>query len=127
MHNESMLLEHSPRKHALSFKYAFQGIHYVLKTQANFRIHIITAILVIALAYMLRFSELEWIVLFITISFVFILELINTVFEVLVDHLWQEENPRAKIIKDVAAGAVLIGAIGAAIIGVFLFAPYFLV
>lgn len=121
-----MFASHHPRKHGQSFKYAFEGIAHVTKTQANFRIHLAIAVLTIILGFILGLSSLEWLVLCATIAAVLVLEMLNTIFEELVDHLWQEEHPRAKIIKDVAAGAVLVASIGAAVIGVLLFAPHYL-
>ena len=119
-----MLSGHHPRRHIKSFHYAFEGIEYVIKTQANFRVHIIIAMIVCIMAYLLDFSLVEWSVLMLTITFILCLEMVNTVFEVVVDHLWQEEHPKAKIIKDVAAGIVLVGASGAALIGILLFIPH---
>jgi len=121
-----MLATHHPKRHLLSFKYAFEGVYFVLKSQANFRLHLLIAVLICLLAAMLNFSIIEWIVVILTIAFILCLEMINTVFEVLVDHLWQEEHPRAKVIKDVGAGVVLIGAIAAAIVGSLLFLPHLL-
>lgn len=119
-----MWREHHPKRHMMRFKYASEGIYYVLKTQANFRVHLVMAYLVILAAWWFQFTRIEWIILIGTIGAILALEMINTIFEVVVDHLWQEEHPKAKIIKDVAAGTVFVAAIGAMIIGLFLFVPY---
>lgn len=121
-----MFNNHHPKRHALSFKYAYEGLDYVIKTQPNFRIHIVFALIVAVLAFMLNFRGSDWVLLILIVTFILVLEMINTIFEVLVDHLWQEEHPKAKIIKDVAAGVVLVGAIGATIAGSALFTPYLL-
>lgn len=119
-----MFETHHPRRHINSFKYALEGLFYVLHTEANFRLHIFVALIVCAAAAFFNFSNTEWMLLILTISFVLALEMINTVFEIVVDHLWQEEHPRAKIIKDVGAGTVLIGALAACLIGIILFLPH---
>lgn len=116
---------HHARRHLFSYKFAIEGIFYCFKNETNFILHTASALLAIILGFFVQLSRIDWILLTGVITFVLVLEMINTVFEVLVDHLWQEEHPRAKIIKDVAAGCVLIGAIGAAITGVLIFGPYF--
>lgn len=124
LYSKRMLSAHHPRRHAKSFKYAFEGIMFVTISQANFRVHLLSATLVILLGWMVGLSRVDWLFVVLLISTVLVLEMFNTVFEVLVDHLWQEEHPRAKIIKDVAAGAVLIGSIGALVSGLIIFLPY---
>ena len=120
-----MLAAHHPRRHAKSFKYAAEGILFVAISQANFRVHLVSGLLVTILGLLLGITKAEWLIVIFLITFVLVLEMINTIFEVVVDHLWQEEHPRAKIIKDVAAGAVLVSSIGALIIGLIIFLPYF--
>ena len=106
-----------------SFSYAFSGIRLALKNEPNIRIHFIIAILVAVLAYFLRFSRVEWIVLAFTIAFVLILELINTTLEEIVDMVSPGTRPKAKVAKDVSAAAVLISALLAVVVGAFLFLP----
>ena len=106
-----------------SFKYAFEGIYTGLKTERNMKIHFIIVILVIIFGIILKISKMEWIICIILFAFVISLELINTAIENTVDLITQEKNPKAKIAKDVAAGAVLISAIASAIIGLIIFVP----
>lgn len=111
------------RKLINSFKYAFEGINTALKEEKNMKIHIIIMILVIILGIVLKISRIEWIICIILFGFVISLELVNTAIETTVDLITQEKNPKAKIAKDVAAGAVLIAAITATIIGLIIFVP----
>lgn len=106
-----------------SFKYAFEGIFTSLKTEKNMKIHFIIMILVIILGIILKISKIEWIICIILFGFVISLELINTAIENTVDLITTEINPKAKIAKDVSAGAVLVAAITAVIVGLIIFVP----
>ena len=106
-----------------SFSYAFSGIRLALKNEPNIRIHFIIAILVAILAYFLKFSKLEWIVLLFTIAFVLILELINTTLEAIVDMVSTGVRSKARVAKDISAAAVLISALLSLAVGAFLFLP----
>ncbi len=105
-----------------SFGYAFHGIISAIKTQRNFRIHIIAAIYVTVFSLFYDFGRTEYIVLILTFVLVISLELVNTALENAVDLCSPEYDKLAEKSKDCAAGAVLIAAIGAVIIGIFLFA-----
>jgi len=107
-----------------SFGFALEGIGYVLRTQRNFRIQLILGVIALALGVALRFSALEFAVLLVTTTAVLVAEMANTVVEVLVDLLTAEYHPLAKIAKDVAAGAVLLLAISAVLVGLLLFIPH---
>ena len=106
-----------------SFRFAFAGIGYALRTQRNARVHAVVACLVVAAGIYLRISAVEWAVLALTIGFVFSAEMINTVAELAVDVLTQHYHPMAKVAKDVGAGAVLVAAIAAVGVGVAIFGP----
>lgn len=106
-----------------SFKYAFEGIFTSLKTEKNMKVHFIIMILVIILGIILKISKIEWIICIILFGFVISLELINTAIENTVDLITTEINPKAKIAKDVSAGAVLVAAITAVIVGLIIFVP----
>lgn len=106
-----------------SFKYAFEGIFAALKTEQNMKIHFLIIILVIIFGTILKITKIEWIICIILFAFVISLELINTAIENTVDLITTEKNPKAKIAKDVAAGAVLVSAIASAIIGLIIFIP----
>ena len=106
-----------------SFKYAFEGIFTALKKERNMKIHFSIMILVIIFGIILKISKAEWITCIILFGLVISLELVNTAIENSVDLITQEKNTKSKIAKDVAAGAVLISAITAAIIGLMIFIP----
>lgn len=110
-----------------SFGYAFHGIFYCLKTQHNFWIHLVATAIVIILGFVLDVSKAEWIILIFAIGLVLCLEIMNTAIEYVVDLLSPEHQKIAGLAKDLAAGAVLIGAIAAAIIGAMIFIPKFLI
>ena len=110
-----------------SFKYAFDGIYTGIKEEQNMKIHITIMILVIIFGIMLKISKTEWIICIILFGLVISMELINTAIENTVDLVTKEKNEQAKIAKDVAAGAVLVSAIVAVIIGLIIFVPKILV
>ena len=111
-------------KFITSFGYAFAGLWYALRTQRNMWVHATIAILAIVLGIVLRISAVEFAMIFVAITGVFIAEMFNTVFELCVDLASPEFNPLAKIAKDVAAGAVLLSAMLAVVIGLFVFGPH---
>lgn len=111
------------RKLTDSFKYAWEGILYCLRTQKNMRIHLAVAIIVLVCSFIFRISRLEFILVILSVSMVFTCEVINTAIEKAVDTATQEYHPTAKIAKDVAAGAVLISALNAAAVGLMIFGP----
>ncbi|HZU70410.1 MAG TPA: diacylglycerol kinase family protein [Ktedonobacteraceae bacterium] len=111
-------------KFIASFGYAFAGLWYALRTQRNMWVHIIIAVLAIALGIVLRISAVEFAMIFVAITGVFIAEMFNTVIELCIDLASPEYHPLAKIAKDVAAGAVLLSAILAVVIGLFVFVPH---
>ena len=106
-----------------SFSYAFSGIKLALKNEPNIRIHFIIAILVAILAYFLKFSRVEWIVLLFSIDVVLILELINTTLEAIVDMVSTGVRSKARVAKDISAAAVLISTLLSLAVGAFLFLP----
>jgi diacylglycerol kinase (ATP) len=96
-----------------SFNYAFEGIIHVLRTQRNFRLHFLAAILVFAAAIALGVSRLQLIALVLAIAFVLVAEMLNTAIEGVIDVSTTSFDPNAKLAKDIAAGAVLIASIAA--------------
>ena len=106
-----------------SFKYAIEGIWTSFKTERNMKIHIFIMILVIIAGIILKINKSEWIICIILFAIVIGSELFNTSIETIVDMVMPEKNEKAKIAKDVSAGAVLVVAIGAAIIGLVIFVP----
>lgn len=106
-----------------SFGYAFKGIDDVISNEPNMKIHVSVAILVVIMAFLLKISMIEWIILVLLIGLVLAAEVINTTIENLVDMYTKDYNERAKVVKDTAAGTVLILAITSAIIGLMIFVP----
>ncbi|MBI3397065.1 diacylglycerol kinase family protein [Candidatus Woesebacteria bacterium] len=110
-------------KNIKSIGFALEGIKVAIKEEPNFKVHVILAILALVFGFILKISHTEWIILMFTIVFVLVLELINTALEEIVDIVSPKVQPKAKIAKDVAAGAVLITAIAAIIVGLVIFLP----
>ena len=109
------------KKFIAGFKYAFSGLWYALRTQRNARVHVSIAILAILLGVVLHISAVEFALVFVAITGVFIAEMFNTVFELCIDLASPDYHPLAKIAKDVAAGAVLLSAMLSIVIGLFVF------
>lgn len=106
-----------------SFKYAGSGIRLAIMNEPNFRVHCSFAVMALFLALIMDFTTTEWLLLLFTISFVLIMELFNTALEAIVNLVSPEVRPNAKIAKDVSAGAVLLSAGVAVLVGVRLFLP----
>ena len=106
-----------------SFRFAFSGLWYVLRTQRNTRIHLAVAATVVVLGIWLGLSSIQWAVLTLTIGSVLVSELLNTVAETLVDLVSPGYHPLAKVVKDVTAGAVLLAAIISVVIGLLVLGP----
>lgn len=111
------------RRRLLSFVYAFEGWGHVLRTQPNAWIHAAVSVIVFALAFWLHLSRSEWAILLLTTMVVWMAEFANTAMEAIVDLVTPEYHPLAKTAKDVAAAAVLVGALGAVIIGLLIMGP----
>jgi diacylglycerol kinase (ATP) len=109
------------RKFTDSFNHAIEGIIYAVRTQRNMKFHMVIAILVLLFSLFFDFTKVEMLILFITISLVIVLEMINTAIEATIDVLANYYHPLAKIAKNVAAGAVLIAAFNAVVVGYLLF------
>ncbi len=107
-----------------SFKYAFSGISYVLKTSRNFKIQLIFAVTILMIGFLLQISQSNYVILIATIMSVLILEILNTSIESIVDLVVKKEfSSLAKISKDTSAGAVLLASINSVIIAVYVFIP----
>jgi diacylglycerol kinase (ATP) len=111
-----------------SFRHAAVGIWFVLRSQHNAWLHAVATVLAFVLAAVLHFSvrpftSAQWCVLVIAIGQVWVAETFNTGLEVLAAAITSERHPIVKIAKDVAAAAVLMSALGAAIVGAILFVP----
>jgi diacylglycerol kinase len=118
-------LPHTQAEHPLlaSFGYAFAGLRYTYRTQRNFRIHLVIAILALAAGVLFGLSWVEWAVLAVMIVLVLAAEMANTMVEALVDLVTQEHHDLAAVAKDVSAGIVLLTAIGSVVVGGLVFLP----
>ncbi len=113
------------RKWVESTNYAIEGILHAVKSQRHLRYHFYAAVLILLLSFILGISQTEFIAIVIVVIIVLSVEMLNTAIEATVDIISKEYDNRAKIIKDIAAGAVLITAIGAAVIGYIILLPHF--
>lgn len=114
------------RKHHISFKNAFAGLFWALRSQPNFRVHFFFAAVAIYLAKYFQISRVEFIIILFTIVLGLSAELINTSLESMTDLITKEWRQEAKIAKDVAAAMMLTVALGAVIVAAVVFIPYFL-
>lgn len=106
-----------------SFSYAFNGLKVFFIGEHNAWIHAVAAFLALLLAFIIGLSAGEWLAILGVIALVFITEIINTAVEKLADALSTDFNPQLKKVKDLAAGAVLVSAIFALIVGLIIFIP----
>lgn len=114
----------SLKKRLKSFNYAFKGISYLLKGEHNAYIHLTIAALVILFGFIFKLSPPEWMMVAFAIGLVLMAEGMNTAIEYLANSITREKHPEIGKAKDIAAGAVLIAAITAAVIGLLVFVPY---
>lgn len=108
-------------KQIKSFKYAFEGVIYTIRSEAHMRFHIVAAVSAVILGVLFRISRTEWAVLCTVIALVTALELVNTAIERVCDFCSEKYQPLIKIAKDAGAGAVLIAAAGSGGAGCFIF------
>lgn len=114
----------SIKKRLKSFTYAWKGLGSFISKEHNAWIHSVLTVTVIILGITFNITQMEWIVIVLCIAIVFAAEAFNTAIERLVNLVSPEHNKLAGDVKDIAAGAVLICAIGAAIVGAIIFLPY---
>ena len=106
-----------------SFGYAFNGVMMAIKTQLNFRIHLIATFLVLIAGFYFHLAAGEWKWIALCITLVLTAELMNTALETLTDLVSPERNPKAGMVKDIAAAAVLITAFFSIVIALIIFIP----
>ncbi len=107
-----------------SFVYAFRGVKHVLRTQHNAWLHAVATIVISSMGLAFRITKTEWCCLILCLTVVWTAEALNTAVELLTDLVSPEFHPLAGQCKDVAAGAVLIAAVGAFLVGSIVFGPY---
>ncbi len=106
-----------------SFRNAFTGLWYALRTQRNARIHLIVTLLVSAVGVWLGLSIEQWCFIILSIGMVWMAELSNTVLENVVDLLSPDYHALAKTAKDVKAGVVVVASLAAVLIGLLVLGP----
>ena len=106
-----------------SFRFAFSGWWYMLRTQRNAWIHAVISTAVFVLGLWLGLGRLEWAIIVLTVGLVWMAEFVNTALEAVVDLASPDLHPLAKVGKDVAAAAVLVGACTAVVVGLLVLGP----
>ncbi|AIQ54231.1 diacylglycerol kinase family protein [Paenibacillus sp. FSL R7-0331] len=104
-----------------SFRFAAHGIASAFKSELNMKVHSVLAVAVLAAAAFFRLPPLSWILLLLAITLVLSTELLNTAIEATIDLVSPDIHPLAKTAKDTAAGAVLLTAVFAVIVGIYVF------
>lgn len=111
------------RKHHISFKNAYAGIRWAFSTQPNFQVHLVLSVCAILLTIMLGCSPVETTIIVFTVVLGLSAEMINTAIESVTDLVTKEWHTEAKIAKDVAAGMMLLTAMGAVLVAGLIFVP----
>ncbi|WP_423190554.1 diacylglycerol kinase family protein [Alkalibacterium sp. f15] len=111
------------RKYRDSFRYASWGVKTAFKEERNMRTHVMSGLFVFGLSLFLGLTRDEWLWLLLVSYLVFVMELINTVVENVVDLVTEEYHPIAKKVKDMAAAVVLVTAVFAVVIGTIIILP----
>ena len=109
------------RRRAASFQHAVRGVQSALGSEVHLRFHAGATVMVIGLGFYLDLNHMEWALVALSIAAVWSAELLNTAVEALTDLVSPAYHPLAGKAKDVAAGAVLLAAIGAAVVGLIVF------
>jgi diacylglycerol kinase len=119
-------MKFDPVRQIKSFGYALNGLKIVLGSQQNIWIHLMVTLCVVVCGKFVGLTNPEWCVIVVTISLVLAMEVMNTAIEKLVDFVSPGFHQQAGIVKDIAAAAVLLTAIGAVIVGLIIFLPKFI-
>jgi len=122
---DPVLVTYGERRTTLlaSFRHAFAGLWYAVKTQRNMQIHLALAAAVFVLSLYLDLGWVQWALLVLTSGFVLVAEMFNTMAEAAMDAAMPYRHPLVKVAKDVAAGAVLITAVVAVVVGLLVLGP----
>jgi diacylglycerol kinase (ATP) len=111
------------RERGASFRYAWQGVVALFRTEHNAWVHGGLTIAALLLSFYLRISTIEWLVVILSILIVWVTEIINTAIEKAMDFISPEIHPQIKLVKDLAAAAVLVSAVATLLIGTIIFLP----
>lgn len=112
------------KKHSLSVKYAYEGMVWAFRTQANYRIHFFLSIVAVLASYFFQISYTEFLIIVLIIFIGIMVEALNTAIEQTTDAIDKQWREDIKIAKDVAAAAMLIFSFGALLIASLIFIPY---
>ncbi|PCJ66737.1 MAG: diacylglycerol kinase [Bacteroidetes bacterium] len=112
------------KKYIQAFGYAFAGIASFFRTERNAGIHSLASVVAIAAGVIVEITSNEWLWIFLAITVVFVTEMINTTIEKLCNKISKEIDPDIRIIKDIAAGFVLVSSLFALVVAAIIFAPY---
>ncbi len=122
----SIFRSHHPLRHTKSFKYAFEGLFFTFANEPNFRVQTILTILVLILGLVLKIGFYDWLFLIISLGILLSAELINTALENLMDLIYVEYHEGVKKIKDISAAFVLVSALCALAVILFVFGKIFI-
>ncbi|MEO4796378.1 diacylglycerol kinase family protein [Bacteroides uniformis] len=117
-------MQYDFKKQLRSFGYAWKGIRCCVGKEQNLSFHLIATVVTVIAGFLLEITRIDWMIVILCIGVVIAAELFNTAIEKLVDLVSPERHPIAGQVKDIAAGAVLVCAATAAIIGLIVFIPY---
>lgn len=109
------------QRHTISFKHALDGVVTALRTQPNFKVHLSLALIAVVIGFLRHLDFTQWAILSIVIALGLAIELINTAIEFAVDLITEERRLLAQYAKDVSAAAMLVYALGAIIVAIWLF------
>lgn len=119
----NLALNDKQGKSLFGFSYAWDGLKAITRSERNFQIHMIAAVCVIIAGFVFRLSILKWAMIILVIGLVLVAEIVNTAIEKMMDYVKPDSHPQAKTIKDMAAGAVLVSAVIAVVVGMLIFVP----
>jgi diacylglycerol kinase len=106
-----------------SFRYAWEGLAGLMRSENNARIHLLATLLVVAAGFFFEITVTEWCLVVVVIALVWAGEAFNTAIEKLADVVSPDKHPTIKVVKDVAAAGVLILALLAVVVGLLIFLP----
>lgn len=121
--NDKKQLPQKNRRYSDSFRYAYEGVKTTFQEERNMRTHVMAGAIALLLGVFLSLSITEWLWILLASFLVFVMEILNTVIENLVDLVTQEYHPLAKKVKDMAAAAVLSTTVFSVVTGLLIFAP----
>ncbi len=112
------------KEHHISFQHAFDGLLWAVRTQPNFRVHAAASLLALFLSWYFKITPVETTIIVFTIVLGLAVEMVNTALEAMTDLITTEWRAQAKAAKDVAAGMMLLTAVGTVVVAIIIFGPY---